>query len=362
MNVIRKSTEIAKILRSQILSGKIISGKLSSERILSEQFQVARNTIRSALSVLEQDGLIKRQRRTGTAVSSPQEYLPKKTVALVMRTTGHLYEDRYKCFLEAFLKKGYAVYTVSTHFRGNWSNPVTEQRQRQTFDSLIKHHPPDLIVYDLGYEMLESFQEKVSDFDAIPIDFSGTEYTLDKKGVWNDYRNAGYLAGKYLLDSGCKRPVIFTNCTWWSKRFISHVYEKHREKLCIEGFRQALDEAGIDPEPLVLSPYSRNLREHFKFLSEFAAEESLIPDGFFGTADNLVAEYMKYLNEFHGDSCRTVRFIGLGNTPWSRELPLHPFSSIYFDYQEIFDNVIRMAETEPSQRRDIFIQPKLIVR
>ena len=54
MNVIRKSTEIAKILRSQILSGKIISGKLPSERILSEQFQVARNTIRSALSVLEQ--------------------------------------------------------------------------------------------------------------------------------------------------------------------------------------------------------------------------------------------------------------------------------------------------------------------
>lgn len=62
--------QIETILRRQILEGEFLPGSnLPSEDMLAESFQVSRITVRQALSLLEQDGLIVRQRGKGTFVS-----------------------------------------------------------------------------------------------------------------------------------------------------------------------------------------------------------------------------------------------------------------------------------------------------
>lgn len=62
--------QIATILRRKILTGEFPPGApLHSEEALKNEFQVSRITIRQALSLLEQEGLIVRRRGKGTFVS-----------------------------------------------------------------------------------------------------------------------------------------------------------------------------------------------------------------------------------------------------------------------------------------------------
>jgi GntR family transcriptional regulator len=62
--------QIETILRQKILSGQFLPASLlPSEDALAEEYHVSRITIRQALSLLEKDGLVVRQRGKGTFVS-----------------------------------------------------------------------------------------------------------------------------------------------------------------------------------------------------------------------------------------------------------------------------------------------------
>lgn len=62
--------QIETILRRQILSGELPPGSpLPSEESLGQEFEVSRITVRQALSILQDDGLIVRQRGRGTFVT-----------------------------------------------------------------------------------------------------------------------------------------------------------------------------------------------------------------------------------------------------------------------------------------------------
>jgi GntR family transcriptional regulator, arabinose operon transcriptional repressor len=61
--------QIAKEIKEQIARGDLAPGsRLSSERVLGSQFQVQRNTIRQALTLLEQEGRISTEQRRGSFV------------------------------------------------------------------------------------------------------------------------------------------------------------------------------------------------------------------------------------------------------------------------------------------------------
>ena len=63
--------QIANLLRGKIENGELISGmKLPKELDLSKHFGVSRVTLRQALSILEKEGLVTRERRKGTFVNS----------------------------------------------------------------------------------------------------------------------------------------------------------------------------------------------------------------------------------------------------------------------------------------------------
>lgn len=65
--------QIAQQIKDTILQGEIIPGsRLDSERDLGRHFQVQRNTIRQALSLLETEGYISTRGRSGSFVLQPQ--------------------------------------------------------------------------------------------------------------------------------------------------------------------------------------------------------------------------------------------------------------------------------------------------
>ncbi|MCX4686177.1 winged helix-turn-helix domain-containing protein [Kitasatospora purpeofusca] len=66
--------QVAAILAAEIKAGKLAPGSpVPSEANLSERFGVARNTVRAALGVLRDDGLVHTVPSRGTYVSDPSD-------------------------------------------------------------------------------------------------------------------------------------------------------------------------------------------------------------------------------------------------------------------------------------------------
>ena len=65
--------QLANYLREKIVEGEYALGaQLPSERDLMQQFNISRNTVREAIDLLEQEGLVQRNHGRGTFVSQPR--------------------------------------------------------------------------------------------------------------------------------------------------------------------------------------------------------------------------------------------------------------------------------------------------
>lgn len=65
--------QLEKLIRSAIVGGEFNPGdKIETEEELSERFQVSRITVRNAISILVEDGLLIKQQGKGTFVSKPK--------------------------------------------------------------------------------------------------------------------------------------------------------------------------------------------------------------------------------------------------------------------------------------------------
>ena len=88
-----KYQEIAGWLERNIWEGRYLPGqKLPSEQALREKFQVSRQTVRKALEVLEQEGLVYGRQGSGTYVSDLEEEEKGKSRQIAVVTT---YVDNY---------------------------------------------------------------------------------------------------------------------------------------------------------------------------------------------------------------------------------------------------------------------------
>ncbi|MDI6411751.1 GntR family transcriptional regulator [Streptomyces albus] len=63
-----RARRVASVLRRQVLEGAFGTGVLPDERALIAEFAVSRNTVREALALLRDEGLVQRRRGVGTVV------------------------------------------------------------------------------------------------------------------------------------------------------------------------------------------------------------------------------------------------------------------------------------------------------
>ena len=352
-----KTMTVLEKIRDMIRKGQIPDGQLPGERELAIQFQVGRNTVRAALAQLEQEGWVERHRKKGTLIRNTGETPDKKLAGLIMRATGHLYEDCFHHVLTGFIGAGYSVQTISTSQIG-----YDRFKQYKTLETAIRKllkSGPEILVVD-GYvnDRIPLIGE-IRRRHPIMLDFYDSSRKRDFTGVWFDYRKAGYLAGKYLIEQGCRRPVFFSGFVPPGVRFNPESYVHHSEKLAIEGFRQAMTEGGIDPETAVIASSAPSLDAHYDILYQLSSHIHRIPDGFCGARDILTVSYMKSLLENRGGIPKDMVFAGIGNTPWSMESSFYPFTSVDLHPEKLAQAVIQQAKLPPEKRDDIFIEPSL---
>ncbi len=348
-------------LRDLISSGSENLNRLPGERELAQLFRVSRNTIRGALHELETEGWIKRLRKTGTLIRYKTEFHDKGLAGLIIRTAGHLFDDRYHYLLTEFTNAGYSVQTVST-------SPIVVDNYKKNdlsihaaIGKLLKAAPEVLVVDGYAYNRLPHLDE-IRERHPIMLDFFDSQEECPTTGVWVDYRKAGYLAGKFLTDRGCRRPVLFTNYVPPKVRFNPASFGRHRTKMLIDGFRRAMTEAGLDPETAIIISTAVNRLEHRNILYQLSSDNRMLPDGFCAEADYLTVLFIKILLENRGRIPGGLVLAGIGNTPWSQDSATFPFTSVDLNLKRVAQTVIQQAELPPKKRSDIFIDPILIKR
>lgn len=348
-------------LREMISSEEFADKKLPGERELAVQFDCGRNTIRAVLAHLAKEGWINRCRKKGTIVTKSTQN-NKCLAGLVMPAGGHFYEDLYNELLTGFVEHGYSVQSISTNPIVDNDYSVSSRRRmsiKNAIGKLLDLKPDIIVLHGYNRHEVPYFRELCQYRNTVMVDWLLGSSDLKMPGVWLGYEKAGYMAGRYMMEQGCRKPVLFPNYISLEHRLNFDIYAHHKEKMLADGFRRAVQEYGGNPETAVVESFSFSLKEYLQLFDRLSVMD--VADGFCSTDVNVIS-FMKKLLENRGCIPENMHFIGLFNTPWSSNKSFFPFTSIDFNVASVVKAVLETAELSPEKRRDIYIEPKLVIR
>ena len=114
-----KYTELVNWIQEQIASKKFLPGqKIYSENRLKEMFQVSRQTVRHAIAILEEEGVLIRKRGSGTYINNiRRENLENRTRIAVVTTyvDGYIFPKTIQGIENILFENGYSVQIAFTN-------------------------------------------------------------------------------------------------------------------------------------------------------------------------------------------------------------------------------------------------------
>jgi len=200
-----KYMELAKWINEQIQQRELLPGqKMYSENELQKMFGVSRQTVRHAIRVLEQEGIVRSVRGSGTYVNDDRkENLTKKMRVAVVTTyvDGYIFPRMLRGIENVLLDHGC---TVQIAFTYNQS-----RREKQILEDLLDQNEIAGLIMETTKSAIPNpnlylFRE----FEArhVPVLFLNSFYPgLDIPHVSMDDYSVGYKMTKYLISMGHRR-------------------------------------------------------------------------------------------------------------------------------------------------------------
>lgn len=226
-----KYLELVNWIKEQMKEGKLQPGqKMYSENELSDMFGLSRQTVRHAISVLEQENVLRRVQGSGTYINEPQAEPHGNRIALIMTYLDSYIFPRTIQAVENILFK--AGYTVQIAFTNN----LVDREKRILQDILEKNEVAGMIVEAtksaLPNPNLHFYKELAN--RKIPVLFINCFYqALQMPHVSMNDKQAGWAAANYLIQKGHKKITgIFK-------------LDDGQGHLRYAGFLKALNEAGL---------------------------------------------------------------------------------------------------------------------
>lgn len=227
-------------LKEQILRGEIRAGdKLPSENELSAAYQVSRQTVRKALSILENAGYVYAQHGRGTFCSEMvHRNRNSKNIAVVTTYLSDYIFPRVIAGIDTALgREGYSIILKNTHNSRSREAKCLEELLQKDIEGIIIEPSKSQI-----YCKHMNLYRKLEDYN-IPYVFIQGCFTKmsDKPQVLMDDGKGGYLITKYLIDTGHKNIVgVFK---------ADDIQGQNRHK----GYATALQEGGMvyDPDKVI---------------------------------------------------------------------------------------------------------------
>ncbi len=227
--------QLADDLRRQIEQGTLKPGdQVMPELELAQRHGLARGTVRQALQLLVNQGLLQRTRRKGTFVASQARAAPAALISLVMPYLRDALSHDIMLGVESTLRlNGYSL--IVGHSDANLSVEV-EHVQR-----LPRDHTSGLILFPVALpEEAEQLAAALpAGFPFVLID--RTIPDLPASSVLVDNYGGAYRAVEHLLAQGHTRIACITHTGQ-----ISCVDER------VRGYQQAMRGARLEPLPLVV--------------------------------------------------------------------------------------------------------------
>lgn len=214
---------------------------------------------------------------------------------------------------------GVLVPDIMNEFFSGIAAVVESNLLQQGYMAIICDTKEDLYLERQYIDMLLSLQvggiiyvcgsQKIAPIEKIPavyIDrqptFTGTQENVAFIG--SDNYRGGYLAGKRLLDAGCKKPVI-----------VLHNKTIATQRKRLSGYKKALRDGGMDFEKqMAIKVDVVDLQHGYQVTKELWESESGI-DGIFYASDLLAIGGLQYFNEQQIKIPEQVSVIGFDGIP-----------------------------------------------
>ena len=201
---VAKYKEICLWVKRRLDSGELRPGdKVESEYRLCEQFKVSRQTVRHAIAVLEEEGIVKRYRGSGTYISEGQQAAPQreKTMQIAVMTT---FVQEY--IFSAIIRELEAQFSGTEYSLQIFVTNNSVEKERLILKNILNKNTVDGLIAEttksgLPNPNLDIYRRIME--QGVPVLFINSYYPrLDAPHVSLDDKMAGKLVTNYLLQCG----------------------------------------------------------------------------------------------------------------------------------------------------------------
>lgn len=201
---IAKYKEICLWIKKRLENGELNPGdKIESEYQLCSQFHVSRQTVRHAIAVLEEEGIVQRYRGSGTYISDSDKVVPQKerTMQIAVMTTfvqEYIFSSIIRELETQFTN---AEYSLQVSFTNN-----SVEKERLILKNILSKNTVDGLIAEttksgLPNPNLDIYRQIME--RGIPVLFINSYYPeLDAPHVSLNDKTAGKLVTNYLLQCG----------------------------------------------------------------------------------------------------------------------------------------------------------------
>lgn len=339
---LKVSTQIAIFLEDRIQKGEFPEGSvLPSERKLCEEYKVSRVTVRHALEILRNKGIIEKYHGIGNIVR-------KKTIFETKGVIGVLTFSS-KTFTN-YILSGIYSYLENTSFKlAIIDTDFDVHKERKAIKKLEKEVRGFLAIPCVSKLNIDLYTELIS--KKIPVVFID-RYLPEVKisNVSTDNRKGGYIAGKHLISVGRY------NLAFLSPPLNTAVKDR------LDGFKKVLKEKDIEPK---IIKFSGMVPEPGKELIKEIKNELDKIDGIFAANDLLAIQIIQELKKMGIKIPEDISIVGFDDLDFVKYLspPLTTVRQNLFKmgYQAI-ELLTKMIEKNEIEYKEIRMEPELVIR
>lgn len=253
-------------LKNQILNGTLKYGdKIPPENELASQFSLSRYTVRRAIELLTNEGLLEKRHGSGTFVKNTSTALNRSNVIGVITTylDDYIFPSIIRGIETVLTQHGYSLSLGITENKTEKETACLRSMLDQNIDGLIIEGTKSTLV-NPNIALLETIKSR-----NIPIVFINSNYPdFESSYVMMDDEGSGKMVADYLLDQGHRKigGIFKLDDIQGHRRFRGiekALYERH-VPICEDSFIWYTTE---NMESIFRPEYDRLFLQRFKDIS-----------------------------------------------------------------------------------------------
>jgi GntR family transcriptional regulator of arabinose operon len=337
-------------IRDRIKSQELKYGeKLSSEKELGQMFSVSRQTVRQAINVLVQEGLLESRQGSGTYVTRKiaTAHTPQMVIGVISTyVNDYIFSGILRGVENVLTENGYSMQLAFTH------NHIESEKKALT--NMMSHGVDGLIVEPaksgLPSPNMDLYNEALH--EGLPLLFFNTYYpALPLPHVALDDMATGLAATEHLIRAGHRRVAgIFK-------------LDDYQGRLRYAGYIRALMNAGIELDDDLVLWYSTE-----DFSDGFSAEkfQGRLQDAtaIFCYNDQIALQAVAALRELGKQVPQDVSVVSVDNSDLAKLCEV-PLTSVAYPMEDLgmtaAQNLLRLIQ-DPTFNATVDFPPHLVER